>query len=152
MAQTDAAICLHRLCDFMNRYYGRKVIILLDEYDTPMQEAYVNGYWNEAAAFMRNIFNSTFKTNPFLDKAVMTGITSISKESFFSDLNNLKVITAVSNKYTEAFGFTQEEVSAALHEFGLDEWESRVRDWYDGFTFGQRKGIYNPWSDRKSVV
>ena len=146
MAQTDAAICLHRLCDFMNRYYGRKVIILLDEYDTPMQEAYVNGYWNEAAAFMRNIFNSTFKTNPFLDKAVMTGITSISKESFFSDLNNLKVITAVSNKYTEAFGFTQEEVSAALHEFGLDEWESRVRDWYDGFTFGQRKGIYNPWS------
>lgn len=146
MEETDATICLNKLCDFMQRYYGKKVIIFLDEYDTPMQEAYVSGYWDEITAFMRNFFNSTFKTNPFFEKAVMTGITKISKESIFSDLNNLSVVSTVSNKYTDAFGFTQKEVSAALHEFGLDNMEERVREWYDGFTFGSQRDIYNPWS------
>ena len=95
---------------------------------------------------MRNLFNATFKTNPFLDKAVMTGITRISKESIFSDLNNLAVVTSTTDKYTAAFGFTQTEVSDALREFGLSDWEERVKDWYDGFTFGKRTDIYNPWS------
>ncbi len=146
MDEIDAAISLHRMCDFMQRYYGKNPVILLDEYDTPMQEAYVNGYWKEIAAFMRNLFNSTFKTNPFLDKAIMTGITRVSKESIFSDLNNLAVVTSTSNKYADAFGFTQEEVSDALREFGLSDMEERVKDWYDGFTFGDRTDIYNPWS------
>ncbi len=146
MTETDAAVSLHRLCDYMQRYYGKKVIILLDEYDTPMQEAYMHGYWDEIVSFMRNLFNATFKTNPFLDKAVMTGITRISKESIFSDLNNLEVVTSTADKYTDAFGFTQTEVSDALREFGMSGMEEGVRDWYDGFTFGKRTDIYNPWS------
>ncbi len=146
MTETDAAISLHKLCDFMQRHYKQKVIVLLDEYDTPMQEAYVNGYWDEIVSFMRNLFHSTFKTNPYLDKAIMTGITKISKESTFSDLNNLAVVTTTSDKYADFFGFTQEEVSEALKEFGLEDMENCVKDWYDGFTFGNISDIYNPWS------
>ena len=146
MDDTDAAIALHKLSDFMQRHYGKKPIILLDEYDTPMQEAYVNGYWDEMVSFTRSLFNASFKTNPYLDRAIMTGITRISKESIFSDLNNLEVVTTTSDKYADSFGFTQEEVSEALREFGMSEKEDRVKDWYDGFTFGTRTDIYNPWS------
>ena len=142
----DTADSLHHLCGFMQRYYGKKVIVLLDEYDTPMQEAYVCGYWNEIVSFLRTLFHSTFKTNPYLEKAVMTGITRLSKESIFSDLNHLEVVTSTSNKYEDSFGFTQEEVSAALQEFGLATQEDVVKEWYDGFTFGSKKDIYNPWS------
>ncbi len=146
MDEDIAAMSLHMLSKLLMRHYGRKVLILLDEYDTPMQEAYVNGYWEETVAFMRNLFNATFKTNPYLDRALMTGITRVSKESIFSDLNNLTVVTSTSTKYEDAFGFTQEEVSASLLEFGLSEGEGKVKDWYDGFTFGKKTDIYNPWS------
>ena len=130
----------------MYRYYGKKPIILLDEYDTPLQEAYIHGFWNEITAFIRKLFNASFKTNPYFDRAVLTGITRISKESVFSDLINPEVITATSDKYTTAFGFTQSEVTAALQEYGLTQKEAQVKDWYDGFTFGSTKNIYNPWS------
>ena len=146
MTQMDAVVSLQRLCDYMQRYYKKDVIILLDEYDTPMQEAYLNGYWDEIVYFIRNLFNCTFKTNPCLGKAIMTGITRVSKESIFSDLNNLAVVTTTSNKYADAFGFTQEEVLEALSEYGLSDMEYGVKDWYDGFTFGKMKDIYNPWS------
>ncbi|MDE7207386.1 MAG: AAA family ATPase, partial [Lachnospiraceae bacterium] len=146
MEETDATIALNKLCDFMQRYYGKSPIILLDEYDTPMQEAYVYGYWNEIVSFTRNLFNSTFKTNPYLGRAILTGITRVSKESIFSDLNNLEVVTATSDKYADIFGFTQEEVSDALTEFGLSDMEEGVKDWYDGFIFGKKTDIYNPWS------
>ena len=146
MSDSEAAASLRALSDFLGRYYGKKVIILLDEYDTPMQEAYVNGYWDELVAFTRNLFNSTFKTNPYLERAVMTGITRVSKESIFSDLNNLKVVTATSSKDTDSFGFTEGEVFAALKEYGLSGQEQNVKNWYDGFSFGERKDIYNPWS------
>ncbi len=156
MPDSTAAVSLQSMSDFLGRYYGRKVIILLDEYDTPMQEAYVNGYWEEMAAFIRSLFNATFKTNTHLERAVMTGITRVSKESIFSDLNNLEVVTTTSDKYSEFFGFTEEEVFAALGEFGLSDQQQRVKDWYDGFSFGDRKDIYNPWSiinyiDKKKV-
>ncbi|MDE7297800.1 MAG: ATP-binding protein [Lachnospiraceae bacterium] len=146
MDEDVAVMSLNMLSKLLMRYYGRKVIILLDEYDTPMQEAWMDGCWNEIVAFMRNLFNSTFKTNPFLDRAIMTGITRVSKESIFSDVNNLAVVTTTSSKYADSFGFTQEEVSDALQEFGLSDQENVVRDWYDGFTFGSRTDIYNPWS------
>ena len=146
MDDTDASLALYQLSDFLYRYYGKKVIILLDEYDTPMQEAYVNGYWEELAAFTRSLFNATFKTNPCLERAIMTGITRVSKESIFSDLNNPAVITTTSNLYTDSFGFTQEEVDQALAEYGLADHREMVKKWYNGFTFGKRKGIYNPWS------
>ena len=141
-----ASESLKLLSDFLMRFYGKKVLILMDEYDTPMQEAYVNGYWNELVSFNRNLFNSAFKTNPYLERAVMTGITRISKESIFSDLNNLTVVTTTSNLYADSFGFTQEEVWEALAEYGLTSQKDKVKDWYDGFTFGNKKDIYNPWS------
>ncbi len=141
-----ASLSLKMLSDYLCRYYGKKVIILLDEYDTPMQEAYVNGYWKELADFTRSLFNSTFKTNPYLERAIMTGITRVSKESIFSDLNNLEVVTTTSKKYADSFGFTEEEVFAALEEYGMSDGKQQVKDWYDGFSFGERKDIYNPWS------
>ncbi len=141
-----ASDSIRALADYLQRYYGKKPIILLDEYDTPMQEAYVYGYWEEMILFIRNLFNSTFKTNPYLERAIMTGITRVSKESIFSDLNNLAVVTSTTNKYTDAFGFTQEEVSSALEECGLSDREEKVKYWYDGFTFGEKTDIYNPWS------
>lgn len=146
MDEDIAAMSLNTLSKLLMRHYGKKVIILLDEYDTPMQEAYANGYWDEVVAFMGSLFNATFKTNPCLERALLTGITRVSKESIFSDLNNLEVVTTTLNKYEDAFGFTQEEVSHALQEFGLSEMEQGVKDWYDGFTFGARTDIYNPWS------
>ena len=141
-----AANSLNLLSSYLMRYYGKKVIILLDEYDTPMQEAYVGGYWDELVVFTRVLFNATFKTNPCMARAIMTGITRVSKESMFSDLNNLKVVTTTSEKYAESFGFTEKEVFAALDEYGLSGQKQQVKDWYDGFTFGNKKDIYNPWS------
>ena len=144
--EEDASFKLNELSNYLSRYYGKKVIILLDEYDTPMQEAYVNGYWEELVAFTRSLFNSTFKTNPYLERAIMTGITRVSKESIFSDLNNLKVITVTSDEYSKCFGFTEDEVFAALDEQGLSSEKEKVKLWYDGFTFGESRDVYNPWS------
>ncbi len=146
ISEKDASFALHQLSNFLYRYYGKKVIILLDEYDTPMQEAYVNGFWEELVAFTRSFFNATFKTNPYLERGIMTGITRVSKESIFSDLNHLKVVTTTSNEYATAFGFTEEEVRNALEIYGLVEEQEGVKEWYDGFTFGLQKDIYNPWS------
>lgn len=146
MDDVDATMAIHYLSKFLYLYYGKKVIILLDEYDTPMQEAYVDGYWSELAAFTRSLFNSTFKTNPWLERAVMTGITRVSRESVFSDLNNLEVVTTTSDKYITSFGFTEEEVFAALEECGLGKEKEQVKRWYDGFIFGSYRDIYNPWS------
>ena len=142
----DVSYKLNEMSNYLSRYYGKKVIILLDEYDTPMQEAYVSGYWKELVAFTRSLFNATFKTNPYLERAIMTGITRVSKESIFSDLNNLVVVTTTSNQYETAFGFTEEEVFNALDEQGLSEKKQEVKSWYDGFTFGDSRDIYNPWS------
>ncbi len=144
--ETDATSSLYQLSDFIYRYYGKKVIILLDEYDTPMQEAFVDGYWDELVGFTRSLFNSTFKTNPALERGIMTGITRVSKESIFSDLNNLEVVTTTSDKYATAFGFTEQEVFAALEQCGLDKEKQEVKSWYDGFVFGTHEDIYNPWS------
>lgn len=141
----DAAMALHQLSDYLHRYYGRKVIILLDEYDTPLQEAYVSGYWDQMVSFIRVLFNNTFKTNPHLDRAMMTGITRVSKESLFSDLNNLNVVTTTSDEYSSCFGFTEEEVFTAMDEFGMAN-KDEVKHWYDGFTIGDLQDIYNPWS------
>ena len=143
---SDITSALYQLSDYLYRYYGKKVIILLDEYDTPMQEAYVGGFWEELVKFTRSLFNSTFKTNPYMARAVMTGITRVSKESIFSDLNNLKVVTTTSNEYATAFGFTEEEVFQALEEYRYGEQKEKIKWWYDGFVFGKQKDIYNPWS------
>lgn len=137
---------LKNLSDYLFRYYGKKVIILLDEYDTPMQEAYVHGYWQELVDFIKGLFNATFKTNPYLERAIMTGITRVSRESIFSDLNNMTVVTSTSNQYATSFGFTEEEVFDALNKYGMRDKQNDVKRWYDGFTFGNCRDIYNPWS------
>ena len=146
MENNTAVFSLKMLSIYLSRYYGKKVIILLDEYDTPMQEAYVNGYWKELADFTRSLFNATFQTNPYLERAIMTGITRIGRESMFSDLNNLEVVTVTARKYEDSFGFTEEEVFEALDEFGLSDRRGEVQQWYDGFVFGDYADIYNPWS------
>ncbi len=145
MSESEATSAIRNLCEYLYRYYGKKTIVLLDEYDTPMQEAYVWGFWKELTTFTRSLFNSTFKTNPWLERSIMTGITRVSKESIFSDLNHLEVVTTTANKYGTAFGFTEEEVFQAMDEFGFDE-KDKVKQWYDGFIFGDKKDIYNPWS------
>ena len=146
MDDVDAAMAIHYMSKFLYLHYGKKVIILLDEYDTPMQEAYVGGFWSEMVSFIRNMFNAAFKTNPWLERGIMTGITRVSKESIFSDLNNLEVVTTTSDKYATVFGFTEEEVFHALDECNMSAEKEQVKLWYDGFIFGSHKDIYNPWS------
>lgn len=145
MDEATASMALYKLCDYLHRYYGKNVILLLDEYDTPMQEAYVGGFWTELTNFIRNLLNASFKTNPWLERALLTGITRVSKESIFSDLNHLKVVTTTSNEYADSFGFTEEEVFSAMDEYGYTQKEE-VKRWYDGFAFGTKQDIYNPWS------
>lgn len=149
MDDNAATMALYQLSDYLSRYYGKKVLILLDEYDTPMQEAYVHGYWNELSVFIRSLFNATFKTNQALERGLLTGITRVSKESIFSDLNNLEVITTTSRKYETSFGFTEAEVKQALHLFDMEDAFDKVKQWYDGFCFGKQRDIYNPWSITK---
>ncbi len=146
MTDSEIAYSLKNLSGYLSGYYGKKVIILLDEYDTPLQEAWVYGYWYEMVELMRGLFNSTFKANPYLERAVMTGITRVSKESIFSDLNHLTVVTSTSEMYADCFGFTEQEVYSALDEYGMQDRCADVKRWYDGFTFGKCRDIYNPWS------
>ncbi len=146
MPEVVATLSIYNMSNYLSRYYKKKTIILLDEYDTPMQEAYLNGYWDELTAYTCSLFNAAFKTNPYMERALMTGITRISKESMFSGLNNLKVVTTTSEKYADCFGFTEQEVFAAMDEFGRANEKDLVKEWYDGFTFGKISDIYNPWS------
>ena len=141
----NIAVALHKLSKWLRQYYGKKVIILLDEYDTPMHEAFAGGYWAELSGFMRQFFNATFKTNENMERALMTGIPRVAKESIFSDLNHLVIVTVQSDDYADAFGFTEQEVFAAMDEYGLAD-KAIVKQWYDGFTIGSHHDIYNPWS------
>lgn len=146
MEDAVATAAIQNMTDYLYHYYGKKVLILLDEYDTPLQEAYANGYWEDLTSFIRSLFNSAFKTNPYMERGLMTGITRISKESIFSDLNNLEVVTTTSQKYCAQFGFTEKEVFEALNVYGIPDEKENVKRWYDGFTFGTLTDIYNPWS------
>ncbi len=149
MKNEEAEVAVRALMGYLSRYYGKKVIVLLDEYDTPLQEAYANGFREEMSMFIRSMFHSMFKTNPYLERAMLTGITRVSKESIFSDLNNLQVVTTTSCIYENAFGFTEDEVFATLKEAGILDRQEQVKAWYDGFTFGKSRDIYNPWSITK---
>ena len=144
-AVESLARSLRFLSELLYKHHGKKVLIFLDEYDTPMQEAFSSGYWNEIVEFIKNMFNATFKTNPYLEKSLITGITRVSKESIFSDFNHVSIVSTLSKQYETAIGFTEEEVFAAMDEYGLTEKE-KVKFWYDGFTFGNHSAMYNPWS------
>lgn len=144
-AVESLARSLRFLSELLYKHHGKKVLIFLDEYDTPMQEVFSSGYWNEIVEFIKNLFNATFKTNPYLEKSLITGITRVSKESIFSDFNHVSIVSTLSKQYETAIGFTEEEVFAAMDEYGLTEKE-KVKFWYDGFTFGNHSAMYNPWS------
>ncbi len=141
-----ATNAIRSMAGFMQRQYSQKVIIILDEYDTPMQDAWISGYWEDTTSFFSGLFNSTFKTNEYLERGLITGITRVAKESIFTGMNNLSVITTTSDKYATSFGFTEEEVFTALDDARLGEQKVKVKRWYDGFTFGTCTDIYNPWS------
>ncbi|MCD7744073.1 MAG: ATP-binding protein [Lachnospiraceae bacterium] len=134
------------LSQCMYEYYGETVLILIDEYDTPMLEAFTEGYWESAIRYIRRMFHAAFKDNPYLRRGLMTGITRITQESIFSDLNNLSVVTTTTEQYEDSFGFTEREVFEALETYGFSARREAVKYWYDGFQFGKKEGIYNPWS------
>ena len=146
MDDLTASMSIMVLCSYLEKYYGQKAIILLDEYDTPMQEAWLHGYWDQAVNFFRNFFGITFKNIDSFDRAIITGITRIARESIFSDLNHLETVATTSNKYAAYFGFTEKEVFKVLDLTGMGGQKQGVKQWYDGFTFGDCTEIYNPWS------
>lgn len=146
MSSELAAGAIRTMAGFMQRHYGQKVIIILDEYDTPMHDAWISGYWEKTVRFFSGLFNSTFKTNEYLERGLITGITRVAKESIFTGMNNLNVVITTSDKYMTSFGFTEEEVFTALDDAGLGEQKQKVKRWYDGFIFGTCTDIYNPWS------
>ncbi len=133
------------LSEYLDRFYHKKVFILIDEYDTPIHEAYLNGFYNRAIDFMRILLGNTLKGNQHLQKGIITGILRVSKESMFSDLNNVKVYSVLSEKFNTWFGFTQGEVDHFLDDFGFINSRNQVKDWYNGYYFGNEE-IYNPWS------
>ncbi len=146
MSSELAAGAIHSMAGFLQRYYGQKVIILLDDYDTPMQDAWTSDYWDETKSFLSGLLISTFKTNKYLERGLITGITGIARESILTSMNNLSVITTTSNEYATSFGFTEEEVFTALDNAGLGDQKQKVKRWYNGFNFGICTDIYNPWT------
>lgn len=144
-AKTDLQFSLKNLTAYLNRFYGKRVLVLIDEYDAPIQSAWDHGYYKEAIVFVRNYLSSVLKTNPDLDFAVLTGVLRIAKESIFSSLNNLEVASVAFGRYLDAMGFTAEEVGEMLTDFGAEDKLQEIREWYDGYNFDGLE-IYNPWS------
>lgn len=138
-------ISIQKLCELLYKHYGKFPIILMDEYDTPLLEAYTDGYWDETINTFRQLFHITFKENDFFYRAIITGVTRISKNSLFSDLNNLEVDTVTCDAYSDCFGFTEQEVMDAFKCQDIDTIQD-VKAMYDGFTIGRHQDIYNPWS------
>ncbi len=144
------ATALKTLSECLKKYHNKNVIILLDEYDVPLENAYYEGFYKEMVGFIRSFFESALKTNDALERAVITGCLRISKESIFTGLNHLQISSIYNNGYEEAFGFTQEETEAMLIDYGMEDRISEAKEWYDGYLFGQTE-IYNPWSIIKYV-
>lgn len=139
------ATSLKLLSSFLKKYHGRNVIILIDEYDVPLENSYFRGFYDQMIDFIRSLFESALKTNDSLEFAIVTGCLRISKESIFTGLNNLEINSVISNNYAEYFGFTGEEVEEMLRNYGLEEKRQEVKQWYDGYLFGETE-VYNPWS------
>lgn len=134
-----------QLSFYLKKYHGKNAIILIDEYDVPLENAYFRGFYEQMIDFIRSLFESALKTNDALEFAIVTGCLRISKESIFTGLNNLKINSVLSNNYAEYFGFTGEEVEQMLDNYGLEEKLPEVKQWYDGYRFGETE-VYNPWS------
>ena len=133
------------LMGYMNKHYGRKVMLFIDEYDVPIQEGYLRGYYNEMIALIRNLLTAALKDNPYVEKSLITGILRVAKESIFSGLNNLKVYSILSFRFSDKFGFTEEEMKELIEYYNLKDSTEQIKNWYNGYIFGG-KVIYNPWS------
>lgn len=142
---SDIEASIKILCELLYLHHHRKPIILLDEYDTPLLEAYTDGFWDEMIGTCRQLFHNTFKENPYYSRAIITGVTKISKNSLFSDMNHIEIASVTSDAYSDCFGFTEQEVKDALKCQNIDAM-SDVKAMYDGFVFGNRRDMYNPWS------
>ncbi len=137
---------IRELSKYLYRYYKKPVILLIDEYDVPLQNAYVEGYYEEAVKFFKIFYGTTFKDNPYLEKTVLTGVSRVAKESIFSGANNFKVFTVLDDEFSDDFGITEEEMNQVIKDFNIQDKKEDIKEWYDGYTIGHTKGIYNPWS------
>ena len=137
---------LKMLSKIMYQYYNKPVILLIDEYDVPLQSAYVEGYYEEAIKFFKIFYGMTFKDNPYLEKTVLTGVSRVAKESIFSGANNFKVFTVLDNEFADDFGITEEEIDKVIEDFKIEDEKEEIKKWYDGYKIGNVEGIYNPWS------
>ncbi len=137
---------IRNLSKYLNRVFNKPVIILLDEYDVPLQNAYVEGFYDEAIKFFKEFYGLTFKDNPYLKKTIITGVSRVAKESIFSGANNFKVYTVLDNEFADDFGITSKEMPKVLSDFEIKEYADDVKEWYDGYKIGNVEGIYNPWS------
>ena len=137
---------LKMLSKIMYQYYDRPVILLIDEYDAPLQHAYVQGYYEKATEFYKTFYGMTFKDNPYLEKTVLTGVSRVAKESIFSGANNFKVFTVLDNEFADDFGITEEEMDKVIEDFKVEDDKEEIKKWYDGYKIGNVEGIYNPWS------
>ena len=142
----DIMNSLKILSKILYQYYNKPVILLIDEYDVPLQNAYIQGYYEEAVSFYRTFYGATFKDNPYLEKTVITGVSRVAKESIFSGANNLDVYTVLDDEFSDDFGITEEEMEKVIQDFGIEEERKEIKKWYDGYRIGNTEGIYNPWS------
>ncbi|EAA25022.1 hypothetical protein FNV2035 [Fusobacterium vincentii ATCC 49256] len=133
------------LVKILYKKYNKKVVILIDEYDSPLVSAYINGYYGKAKDFFKTFYSTVLKDNNYLQMGVLTGIIRVIKAGIFSDLNNLRTYTILSDDYTDSYGLTEEEVEKSLNDYGIGQEISKVKDWYDGYKFGDSE-VYNPWS------
>ena len=137
---------IRELSKYLYRYYEKPVMLLIDEYDVPLQNAYVEGYYEEAVKFFKIFYGTTFKDNPYLEKTVLTGVSRVAKESIFSGANNFDVYTVLDNEFSDDFGITEEEMDKVIKDFNIQDKKEDIKEWYDGYTIGHTEGIYNPWS------
>ena len=142
----DIMNSLKILSKILYQYYNKPVILLIDEYDVPLQNVYIQGYYEEAVSFYRTFYGATFKDNPYLEKTVITGVSRVAKESIFSGANNFDVYTVLDDEFSDDFGITEEEMEKAIQDFGIEEDRKEIKKWYDGYRIGNTEGIYNPWS------
>ena len=134
------------LSEYLSRYYDKPVMLFLDEYDVPLQTAYVEGYYEEAVKFFKTFYGTTFKDNQYLQKTVLTGVSRVAKESIFSGANNFKVYTVLDDEFSDDFGITEKEMDKIIQDFEVQDEKEKIKKWYDGYTVGNTEGIYNPWS------
>lgn len=145
MSEVESAIAIQNLCRYLSKYYKKKVIVLFDDFDMPMKMAYIHGYWKELISFIRSMFNCTFKDNHYLWSGLMIGTTNVGMELIYSDLN-MNIITTTLEKYATVFGFTQDEVDYIMDEYDMDAEKDEIKNFYGGYTYGNNRQVYNPWS------